>query len=76
MCVCVLSVGSVHGVDVAVHLVSEGEPGLVGEVDLSAAGAVALALAAPGGRGGQARLQVLAGHYGDRGQDRSKGQLI
>lgn len=30
------SVGGVHGVDVAVHLVSEGETGLGGEVDLGA----------------------------------------
>lgn len=55
------SVGGVHGVDVAVQLVPEGEPGLGGEVDLGAAAQApaALPVAAPGRGGGEARLHLL-----------------
>lgn len=59
------SVGGVHGVDVAVQLVSEGQTGFGGEVDLGTPGqtAGALAVAAPGRGGRQTRLHVLC-HWG------------
>lgn len=63
---CSYSAGCVHCVEVAVHLVSEGEASLGGEVDLgSAQAATALALATTRHRRRQARLHLLSGDWGD-----------
>lgn len=58
------SVGGVHGVDVAVQLVPERQPGLCGEVDLRSVteASCAVAVAAPGSGGGQAGFCLLSGN--------------
>lgn len=53
------SVGGIDGVDIAVHLMSERDPGLLGEVHPCPA--ANLPLAAPGGCGGEARVGDLPG---------------
>lgn len=58
------SVGGVHGVDVAVQLVSERQPGFGGEVDLGATTETSwsFAVAAPGCGGGEAGLHLINGN--------------
>lgn len=56
------SVRGVHCIDVAVQLMSEGQPGLGGEIDLGAPTSCSFTVTAPGRRGGQTWLCLLCGN--------------
>lgn len=75
---CSYSAGCVHCVEVAVHLVSEGEASLGGEVDLGATQtAAALALATTRHRGRQAGLHLLTGDWREEGRrDGEREELL